>query len=170
MNYEKPLNELVKPDWLSEADWKLTLEKVESADRMRQDSKAHVELYRSTGGKEGYELGGCPCLLLTTIGRKSGNLVTTALNFLKHGESYVLVGSLGGTAEDPHWAKNLKQTPKASVQVKDQKWEADVREVTGEERAQLWPSLVKAMPLWGVFVERTDRPFPIFFLTPKRDA
>ncbi|AMN47765.1 hypothetical protein ACG33_11785 [Steroidobacter denitrificans] len=146
------------------------LENVASAERMRQDSKAHVKLYRATGGKEGYELGGAPVLLLTTVGRKSGKQVTTALNFVKHGDGYLLVGSLGGTAEDPHWAKNLKKTPEAWVQIKDQKWEADVRQLTPEEGAELWPSLIKAMPLWGVFVHRTDRPFPIFLLTPKQDA
>ncbi|TAK53904.1 MAG: nitroreductase family deazaflavin-dependent oxidoreductase [Gammaproteobacteria bacterium] len=170
MAYEKPLNELAKPDWVSEEDWKLTLQKVASAEVMRKDAKAHLEIYQATGGKEGYELGGCAVLLLTTIGRKSGKQVTAPLNFLKHGESYVLVGSLGGTAEDPHWAQNLKKTPQAWVQVKDQRWEAEVREVTGEERAQLWPELVKAMPLWGVFVHRTDRQFPIFFLRPKTGA
>lgn len=170
MTYEKPLSEIVKPDWLSDEDWQRTLQKVESATVMRQDAKAHVKLYQDTNGQEGYELAGCPCLLLTTIGRKTGNPVTTALNFIEDSGGYIVVGSLGGTAEHPHWAKNLMQSPKAWAQIKDKKWEADVREVTGAERERLWPNLVKAMPLWGVFVQRTDRVFPIFIIRPRRPA
>ena len=37
-----------------------------------------------------------------------------------------------------------------------------------EERKQAWPALIKAMPLWGVFEQRTDRLFPVFVLTPKK--
>jgi F420H(2)-dependent quinone reductase len=170
MAYSKPLNEMVKPDWLSDEAWAATLKACESDAVIRRDAKAHVELYRRTGGKEGYELGGAPVLLLTTIGRKSGNQVTTPVNFLREGAGYVVVGSLAGAAEDPQWAKNLKQDPRAWVQVKDQVWEAEVRMVTGDERAELWPRLVKTMPLWGVFVHRTDREFPIFILAPKKGA
>lgn len=171
MAYEKPLSELEKPGWMSDADWKLTLERVESPARMRMDARAHVALYLATGGREGYELGGCPVLLLTTIGRSSGREVVAPVNFIRHEGGYVVVGSLGGAAEDPHWARNLKKNPRAWVQVRDQKWEADVREVTAaDERARLWPLLVNAMPLWGVFVHRTDRQFPIFLLTPRQGA
>lgn len=170
MSYSKPLNELVKPDWMSDEAWKATLKTCASDDVIRRDAKAHVELYRRTGGKEGYTLGGAPVLLLTTIGRKSGKEVIAPVNFLEEKEGYVVVGSLAGAAEDPHWAKNLKINPRAKVQIKDQIWEADVRQVRTEERADLWDRLVKTMPLWGVFVHRTDREFPIFILTPKKKA
>ena len=58
-------------------------------------------------------------LLITTIGRKSGQQITTALNFLQQGESYIVVGSLAGVAHDPSWALNLRENPQAWVQVKD---------------------------------------------------
>jgi F420H(2)-dependent quinone reductase len=170
MAYAKPLNELVKPDWMSEEGWKATLKTCASDEVIRRDAKAHVELYRRTGGKEGYELGGAPVLLLTTIGRKSGKQVIAPVNFLREAEGYVVVGSLAGAADDPHWAKNLKNDPRAWVQDKEQVFEADVRQVRSAERADLWPRLVKRMPLWGVFVHRTDREFPIFILTPKKSA
>ena len=105
MTYEKPLKELVKPDWLSEEDWRRALEKVESAKVIKRDAKAHLDLYQKSKGKEGFELAGCAVLLLTTVGRKSGNQVTTPLNFLELDGSYVVVGSLGGMAEDPGGAE-----------------------------------------------------------------
>lgn len=167
--YEKPLSELEKPDWISEEAWQATLAKVESMDRIRSDAKAHVETYLATNGREGYqqELAPLPCLLITTIGHKSGKQVITALNFVLRGEKYIVVGSLAGKGDDPAWAKNLKKTPQAWVQVKDKKWEAHVQLLTPEERAEIWPELVRVMPLWEVFQQRTDRLFPVFVLTPK---
>jgi len=170
MTYAKPLTQLAKPDWMSDTDWQATMKACESDAIIRRDGKAHAELYRRTGGKEGYYLGGAPVLLLTTIGRKSGAKVTTPLNFLREGSGYVVVGSLAGAAEDPHWVKNLEKESRAWVQHKEEVWEADVRRVIREERAALWPRLIKAMPLWDVFVNRTDREFPIFMLTPKGGA
>lgn len=170
MTYVKPLSELEKPDWISEADWRATLERVESLDRIRADAKAHVETYLATGGKEGYrqELAPLPCLLITTIGRKSGKRVTTALNFVQQGNKHIIVGSLAGAGGDPGWALNLRSNNQAWVQVQDQKWDAQVQLLTEPERAAIWPSLVKIMPLWEVFQQRTDRRFPVFVLTPKK--
>lgn len=170
MTHARPLSELVKPDWISAADWQATLERIESLDRIRADARAHVATYLATGGKEGYsqELAPLPCLLITTIGRKSGKQVTTALNFVQQGEEYIVVGSLAGHQDDPSWALNLKNDPRAWVQVKDRKWEAQVKQLSGEERAAIWPSLVRAMPLWEVFQQRTDRAFPVFVLSSKR--
>ena len=42
MSHEKPLSELVKPDWISAPDWQATLEKVGSLERIRADARAHA--------------------------------------------------------------------------------------------------------------------------------
>ena len=169
MSHEKPLSELVKPDWISAPDWQATLEKVGSLERIRADARAHVATYLATNGEDGYhqELATLPCLLITTVGHKSGKQAMTALNFLLLDQKYYVVGSLAGIGTDPVWARNLKHTPQAWVQVKDQRWEAEVHQLGDAERAAIWPTLVKKMPLWEVFQQRTDRPFPVFALSPK---
>lgn len=169
MTREKPLHELVKPDWISEADWQETLQKIGSLERIRADAKAHVELYLATNGEQGYrqELAPLPCLLITTIGHRSGKQALTALNFMLLDGKYHVVGSLAGIGRDPVWAQNLKANPRAWVQVRDHRWEADVHLLGDAERAAIWPTLVKTMPLWEVFQQRTDRPFPVFELKPK---
>lgn len=170
MSYSKSLDELTKPDWMTDEQWEMTLKNVASNDVIRQDAKLHVERYLATGGKEGYMREGAPapCLLLTTIGRKSGNHVIVALNFMQDGETYIVVGSLAGNATDPVWALNLKNNPQAWVQVKDQKSEASVEQITGEERDRLFLAFCKIMPLYSVFQQRTDRTFPLFRITPKK--
>ena len=169
MTYSKSLGELTKPDWLSEAEWKAALEKVASQDRIKRDAKAHLEAYLASDGKIGYQdESGLFFLVLTTIGRTSGQPKSTPLNFAQEGENFYVVGSLAGSATDPQWALNLRANPQAWVQVKDKKWEAKAELVGAEERATLWPRIRKAMPMWEVFQQRTDREFPIFRLTPKQ--
>lgn len=167
----KSLDELVKPDWMTEEQWQGTLHSVRSVEGIKQDAKAHVEAYIRTNGEEGYFRPGAPlpCLLLTTIGRKSGNQVVTPLNFVEQGENYLVVGSLAGNENDPLWALNLKNNPQAWVQVKASKWEAKVEQLSSEEREKVWPGLCKVMPMWEFFQQRTDRPFPVFLVTPTKD-
>lgn len=168
MTYSKPLNELEKPDWMSEAEWKATLESVQSLNRIKSDAKAHLEAYVSSNGEVGYETPAGFFLILTTIGRKSGERKSTPLSFMQEGENFYVVGSLAGSATDPQWAQNLEANPQAWVQVKDKKWEASVQKLGAEERKAIWPRVLKVLPQWGVFQKRTDREFPVFRLTQKK--
>ena len=49
-----------------------------------------------SGGEDGYLFRGAPILLLTTRGRKSGQLRRTALIFGRDGANYLIVASKGG--------------------------------------------------------------------------
>lgn len=57
--------------------------------------------------------GGQPVLALTTTGRRTGRLRSTALAYLRHGSAYA-VGALNlGSARNPEWAQNLRADPAA---------------------------------------------------------
>ena len=69
---------------------------------LRLDSMANVWLYERTNGRLGstWRIGaafphGVPVLLLTTVGRKSGQKRTAPLLYLQDGERLVVVGSRG---------------------------------------------------------------------------
>src|SRR5688500_1209865 len=47
-------------------------------------------------------------LLLTTIGRRSGQLRTTVLPYFRHEDALVICGSNGGGPRDPQWADNIR--------------------------------------------------------------
>ena len=69
----------------------------------------HLRRYRESGGAEGHLFdatiagvpGLVPCLLLTTIGRRSGEKRTSPLFYGTAGEAYVIIGSKGGAATHP---------------------------------------------------------------------
>ena len=85
---------------------------------MRTAGKVAVTLYRRSGGRIGGKaLGGAPVLLLTVAGRKSGVPHTTAVSYFDHQGGYVVVGSAGGTPDDPQWFKNLRKAARATVEV-----------------------------------------------------
>lgn len=78
---------------------------------------AHTFLYRLSGAVTGERLVGCPVLLLTTTGRKSGKARTIPILYLADRRRFVLVASKGGTAKHPLWYLKLLANPQAQVQV-----------------------------------------------------
>ena len=124
-----------------------------------------VETYERTGGREANTLfdTGMPIIIVTTRGNKSGALRKTPLMRVEHGGEYALVGSQGGAPRDPVWVHNLRADPTA-VTIQDglEPWDAEVREVTGDERAAWWERAVAAYPPYADYQAATDRTIPVF--------
>ena len=161
-----------KPDFLSEEAFKWLLDATSSLERIRGDAKADVEAYLANpdGRSTGAGPSGLPTLLLTCIGRKSGEKRTVPLVFLQHGEDMVIVGSLAGYDQHPAWYLNVSANPSCWVQLDRRKMTAVARDATDKEREALWPKLNALFPAWGYFQQQTDRPFPIVILSPTGPA
>lgn len=158
-----------KPDFMTEEAWEALMAGREP-DRVRQAGKAHAQAYLASAGGEGLtETMGGPTLLITTIGRKSGNQVVSPVNYVQDGDNYYVVGSLAGLDEHPHWALNLTKNPNAWIQLGAKKWAVTARQITGDERAQHWPGLVSHFPLWGHFQKYSEREFKVFVLSPRAE-
>ena len=76
--------------------------------------RIHRAFMRLTGGRFG-RVGAMDALLLTTTGRKSGDRRDVAVNYMRDGDSYVVVASYAGEDRDPAWWLNLKSDPDAEV-------------------------------------------------------
>ena len=166
-------DQMKKPDFLSDADWETLKQQTASLDRIRGDAHADVERYLAN--PDGWSTGagspsGLPTLLLTTIGRKSGDKRVTPLVFLQDGESMVVVGSLAGYDTHPAWYLNVQAHPGCWVQLDRRRMSALARDATPEEREALWPRLVAVFPAWGYFQSQTERPFAVVILSPTGPA
>ena len=161
-----------KPDFLSDADWEYLKAQTSSLDRIRGDAKADTADYLANpdGRAAGKGPSGLPTLLLTTIGRKSGEERIAPLVFLQSGEAMVIVASLAGYDQHPAWYLNLSANPKCWVQLDRRKMAAVARDATPKEREELWPRLTAVLPLWSHFQKQTERPFPIVILIPTGPA
>ena len=131
---------------------------------MRLFGQQHVDRCQATGGEEGHDWQGTHTLLLTTTGRKSGEKRTTPLIYDPVGDAYAIVASKGGADEPPAWYLNLQADPTVEVQVKADKFTARARTASEEEKAGIWPQMVKQWPAYDDYQAATDRPIPIVLL------
>jgi deazaflavin-dependent oxidoreductase (nitroreductase family) len=161
-----------KPDFMSDADWAYLKDQTSSLERIRGDAKADVEAYLASpdGRSTGAGPSGLPTLLLTSVGRKSGEKRTVPLVFLQNGADMIIVGSLAGYDQHPAWYLNVSANPQCWVQLDRRRMTAVARDATKREREELWPKLIAVLPLWDLFQKQTDRPFPIVILSPTGPA
>jgi deazaflavin-dependent oxidoreductase (nitroreductase family) len=127
--------------------------------------RTQVETYERTGGREANTLldTGMPIVLVTTRGNKSGKLRKTPLMRVEHNGEYALVASKGGAPTHPVWYYNLVADPTAVViQDGPEPFDAEVREVSGDERAEWWKRSVAAYPPYAEYQTKTDRLIPVF--------
>jgi deazaflavin-dependent oxidoreductase (nitroreductase family) len=133
--------------------------------------REQIETYERTGGQEGGTLRdtGLPVVIVTTRGAASGAIRKTALMRVEHNGEYALVGSMGGAPTDPKWVGNIRAHPdEVSLQDGPERVPVEVREVTGDERAQWWERCVAAFPPYAEYQERTERVIPVFIARPRR--
>jgi len=131
--------------------------------------REQVELYESSGGKEGTTLRetGLPVIVVTNTGNKTGALRKTPLMRAVDGSNYILVASTGGAPKHPVWYFNLKADPSVSIQDGSDIYDMTVREITdSDERKKLWKIAVEAYPPYHEYQEKTDRVIPVFLAEP----
>ena len=127
-------------------------------------------IFRVTGGNRKFRLlgrGKAEGLLLTTIGRKSGQPRTTPLLYLPDGDKVVLVASKAGMPRHPLWYSNLRANPEVEVEIGSKKSPMAARQASDEEKGRLWPRLVEIYPAYAEYQARTDRNIPVLILSPR---
>jgi deazaflavin-dependent oxidoreductase (nitroreductase family) len=126
----------------------------------------HVRRYQETNGDVGYLWNGVPTLLLTTTGRRSGELRTSALIFGRDGDDYLIVASMGGAPRHPQWYLNVSAHPEAEVQVVADRVPVVARTAPAAEKPRLWRIMAGIWPNYDVYQSRTDRDIPVVVLSP----
>ena len=136
-------------------------------------SKANVWLYRKSGGRlaSHWRMGVAfrkpvKICLVEHTGRKTGQVRSTPLVFLRDGERVVLVASQAGLPNNPQWYLNLVANPQAQVQIDKERWPVTARVADPEERAVLWPKLVELYADYDTYQAWTDRIIPVVILDP----
>jgi deazaflavin-dependent oxidoreductase (nitroreductase family) len=125
----------------------------------------HRRLYVRSG--QARRMRGAPLLLLTTVGRRSGQRRAVPLMYLADGERWVVVASNGGQDHDPDWYRNLLEQPLAEVRVGDDELPVVARVLGGEERAAVWPRLVSMYGGYAKYQRRATREIPVVVLSPR---
>src|SRR4051794_5979322 len=127
--------------------------------------QAHIEAYLETDGERGHDWRrGAPTLILTTVGRKSGEERLSPLIYGMAGDNPMIGASKGGAPQHPAWDLNLRDNPTIRVHIRGNKFSARAREATPEERPELWRKMAQIWPDYDNYQRKTDREIPIVIL------
>jgi len=108
-----------------------------------------------------------PCLLLTTVGAKSGRSRTVALVYITDGDNLVLIASKGGNLRHPSWYLNLKANPEVEVFINGKVHNYIASDAEGDERDRLWRKALELYSGYGKYQKRAgDREIPVVVLRP----
>ncbi len=144
-------------DWV-ERNWPLL-------GRMMQ---GHTAIYRASHGLIGHRFPGAPpMLLLDHVGAKSGTRRTSPLVYTVDGQNLILVASKGGYPKNPGWFHNLVANPDTTVQVGSSHRDVRAHVADPEERARLWPMVLKTYGGYAAYQKRTEREIPLVVLEPR---
>lgn len=124
----------------------------------------HIREYTETNGEKGHLWRGVTTLLLTTRGRKSGQLRRTALIYGRDGDNVMVVASRGGAKTHPLWYQNLVADPNVRVQVGSDKFTARARTASPDEKRRLWPIMTAIWPAYDEYQTKTERDIPVVIL------
>ena len=138
-----------------------------SAWALKTFGKLHIPLYRASGGRLFGKLDRAPVLLLTTVGRRSGQPRTAPVVYLSDGDRLIVVGSNAGHERTPAWSLNLESNPVAEVELGREHRNVLARIAEGEERAELWRKMNEMYSGFDDYSTRTARDIHLFVLEPR---
>ena len=103
-------------------------------------------------------------LVLTTMGRKSGQRRDTALTYMRDENRLFLLGSNFGQEHHPAWSLNLLANPNAWVTVGGKVIPVTATLLTGDSRERALARFL-VLPIYRRYRLRTDRELRVFALT-----
>lgn len=123
---------------------------------------AHRLVLTVSGGRLLDRPFGMPVVELHTVGRKSGLPRSCYLTTPVHDDQrLILIASKGGDDRDPDWYRNLMATPDAEITLDGNRIPIHARTADPQEKAELWPEVVRAYRGYAKYQERTSRDIPL---------
>jgi len=128
-------------------------------------NKKVIEEFRANGGIVGGYFTGATLLLLTTTGAKSGRSLTTPLMYQSGDGRLYVFASKAGAPTNPGWYYNLIAHPRVTIEVGNERYEADATVVTGPERDRIYQLQAERAPAFAEYQAKTSRVIPVVALT-----
>jgi F420H(2)-dependent quinone reductase len=132
-------------------------------------TRLHAVAIRTSGGRIRRSFlftGGMSILVLTTVGRKSGQRRSTPVGYLRHGGAFAVLASNAGSDRVPAWWLNLQAQPIAEVLADRTRHTVTARLADPSEDAALWSAFARLNPGFDEYRRLTDRKLPVVLLEP----
>lgn len=109
---------------------------------------------------------GAPLCYLTTTGRKSGEPREVPLLFLQVDDGHAVVASNYGQDHHPAWSYNLDADPHATLEIDGRRTDVIARQLTDDERNDLWPRFERVWPGYEEYQRISPRNIKMYLLEP----
>ena len=109
-------------------------------------NKQLILQFRSDGGAS---MGNRPLLLLTTLGRRSGQKRTSPMMYVRLGDRLLVIASNNGAPTDPLWYCNLIADPHVTVELPGQEFAATAEPLTGADYDREWAQIKEKYPFFA---------------------
>lgn len=120
-----------------------------------------AETYETSGGTQGTDMQGSPCLLLDYRGRTSGEWHRTVLIYAQDGDDYLIVASKGGADDHPQWYLNIAADGDVHLRVDTERFAAKAETLSAEEKTRVWPLLLEVYAPYEDYQRNTSRDIPV---------
>ena len=128
-----------------------------------------IDEFRANQGKVGGRFEGKTLLLLHTTGAKSHKPHINPAAYVKDGDHYVVIASMGGAPTNPDWYYNIVANPTVTVEVGTEEFQANGKVIKDEpERTRLYNKMADMMPSFNDYRQKTSRVIPVIVLEPKQ--
>ena len=135
---------------------------------LQASNQFHRAVLALSGGRLMSTIGGMQAVELHTTGRNSGKRRSVMLTApVYEPNRVVLVASKGGDDRDPEWYRNLVANPDVELAVNGKSRPMRARTATDDERAELWPRIIRAYRGYDAYQRRTDRSIPVVIVEPR---
>lgn len=121
--------------------------------------------FHANGGKVSGRFAGADVLILTTTGRKSGQMRWNPLVYTRDGDRWVIVASKGGAPTSPDWYHNLVANNSAVIEVGTEVIPVTASTAEGAERDRLYAQHAAKMPQFNDYAKNTARQIPVVVLS-----
>ncbi len=128
-----------------------------------------IDEFRANQGKVGGRFEGKTLLLLHTTGAKSHKPHINPAAYVKDGDRYVVIASMGGAPTNPDWYYNIVANPAVTVEVGTEEFQANGKVIKDEpERTRLYNKMADMMPSFNDYRQKTSRVIPVIVLERKQ--
>jgi deazaflavin-dependent oxidoreductase (nitroreductase family) len=119
--------------------------------------------------KGGKLMGGTDGLVLTTVGRKTGQKRSTPLVWFPGGDnSWLIVASAAGAPRNPAWYYNIAAHPdQIEIQIAGRTIAVRAEQLHGDERDAAWRRITAASERFSQYQQQTDRELPVIRLSER---
>ncbi|MFV2145816.1 nitroreductase family deazaflavin-dependent oxidoreductase [Isoptericola sp. G70] len=109
---------------------------------------------------------GMNLLVLTAVGRTSGEPRSTPLAWFPDDDGWLVIASAGAAASNPAWYRNVAAHPdEVTIELGGETIPVSATELHGDERAVAWEGIRASAKQFAGYEGKTDRQIPVIRLT-----